>query len=508
MKKNLFLTLFLAIATITYAQDKVFAPSLIAPADNATEQMANALLNWGAVAGAQKYQVQYATDDLFTAPTSLITMFTAIYANDLHYFTDYYWRVRAIGAPGDTSAWSVIRIFTVKEKPVLTAPLNGLTQFHLQPKVQWEPLTGSSFHIQYDTLSDFSSPFATVVTETGDFTTLNIGLYGADFFFRVRAFHAADTSDWSDTITISTRGELPIKIPANNIMNALPIVQLEFKGVVGSELYQYQYSIFSDFSNATIVDIPVTPQTQVISAGTNPDTIVRVLYADTLPYGEAVYWRARAISNIDTSIWSVDPFIINVIGDVQSLYAPAASAVNVSTKPQFKWKRIRGSMGYELEYSTDPMFAVDVTSVEVDETTSNVDTISYTVPHSEALDLVTQYFWRVRAFNNRSVSNWLDSDFTTGNSASIDDFNLSGALSIYPNPSRGIVNVQLHTSGHAEYVIQINNLIGQTVMSRSGSLNSGKNIVSFNLEQLNNGIYFISVQVDKQSVMHKIILDK
>jgi len=508
MKKNLFLTLFLAIATITYAQDKVFAPTLIAPADNATEQMANALLNWGAVAGAQKYQVQYATDNMFTAPATFITMFTAMHSFDLFYFTDYYWRVRAIGAPGDTSAWSVIRMFTVKEKPVIVLPATGLTQFHLQPKIKWQPINGSSFHVQYDTLSDFSSPFATTVTTTEDSVITNIGLYGADFYIRVRAFHAADTSAWSDVINVVTREELPLKLPANNIVNALPIVQLEFKGIVGSSLYQYEYSIFSDFSMSTIVNIPVTPQTQIISGGTNPDTIVRVLFADTLPYGEAVYWRARAISNIDTSIWSIDPFIINVVGDVQNLFAPAASAVNVSTKPTFKWRRIRGSMGYELEYSTDPMFAVDVTSVEVNEATANIDTIFYTIPQSEALDLVTQYFWRVRAFNNRSVSNWLDSDFTTGNSVSIENFNLAGSLSIYPNPSRGKINVQLNAPASTEYVIQINNLIGQTVMSRSGTLSSGRNIVSFNLEELNNGIYFISVQVDKQSVMHKIILDK
>jgi len=506
MKKNLFTALLIILVSMSYGQDKVFAPTLVSPADAALNQMATPILDWTAVAGAQSYQLQYDTDNLFTNPTNTFTGFSAAYADYLNFNETYFWRVRAIGNPGDTSAWSVTFSFTVKEKPVLVLPLAGLTNHHLLPKIKWQPITGCEFHVQYDTLSDFSSPFTKTLTEATDSATPNIGVFGKEVFIRVRAFHVSDTSDWSDVVSLTTRGELPLKAPVSGITNATPIVQLEFKGIVGSSFYQYEYSTLSDFSISTIIDVPYVNQT--IMAGSFPDTVVRAFQADTLPYGELIYWRARAISPEDTTIWSTIPFTVEIIADVQTLYAPADGANGVSTKPVFKWKKIQGSRGYDLEYSKDPTFVTDVTAIVVNHPATTHDTVMYAVT-TVGLDTSATYYWRVRAFHNRAASDWLEADFTTANVfASVGEIALASALSIYPNPTKGKVNVQINSAISGDYNIRITNLIGQTVITKSGSLTSGRNIISFNLDELTNGFYFISVEVGKQSVMHKIILDK
>jgi len=505
MKKSLFAAILMIFITIAHGQDKVYAPVLVSPANNVTNQMVSTLLDWSAVAGALSYELQYDSDSLFSAPTKLFTLLSAGYTSELKFVTEYFWRVRAIGNPGDTSVWSVVRRFTVKDKPVLVLPVSGISNFHLLPKIKWQPINGCSFHLEYDTLADFSSQMDTMISVLADSLILNIGYYGQEFFFRVRAFHAADTSDWSDVVSVTTREELPLKLPADAIVDASPIEKLEFKGVVGSMFYQYQYSIHSNFSNGTVINVPLS--SQIISAGSNADTIVRVLFADTLPYGQTLYWRARAISSVDTSVWSVNPFTIHVIADVKMLFSPAASATGVSTKPTFKWKKIPGSLGYDLEYSTDPNFVSIDTLIQVPHPTSNHDTVSYTV-FPPGINISTQYYWRVRAYNNRAVSQWLGSNFTTGNNTAIPEVSLSEALSIYPNPTKGKVNVKLTLPASQEYIIKITNLIGQTIITESGTFNAGRNVLNINLEELNNGIYFISVHTGSQSVMHKIILDK
>jgi hypothetical protein len=506
MKKNLFTALLIILVSMSYGQDKVFAPTLVSPADAAINQMATQLLDWSAVAGAQSYQLQYDTDNTFTNPINTFTGFSAAYTGYLDFNETYFWRVRAIGNPSDTSAWSLTNSFTVKEKPVLVLPLSGLTNHHLLPKVKWQPITGCEFHVEYDTLSDFSSPFLKTITEVTDSLTSNLGVFGEEVFIRVRAFHVNDTSDWSDVVSLTTREELPLKAPVSGIQNVTPIVQLEFKGIVGSSFYQYEYSPLSDFSVSTIVDVPYSNQT--ILSGSFPDTVVRVFQADTLAYGAILYWRARAISAEDTTLWSSTPFTVEVVADVQTLYAPASAATGVSTKPIFKWKKIQGSRGYDLEYSKDPTFATDVTAIEVNHPTVTHDTVMYAVP-AQGLDTSATYYWRVRAFHNRAASDWLEESFTTEDVfASTGEIALASALTIYPNPTKGKINVQIHSAISGDYNIRITNLIGQTVITKSGSLTSGKNTIAFNLDELTNGFYFISVEVGKQSVMHKIILDK
>jgi hypothetical protein len=89
-----------------------------------------------------------------------------------------------------------------------------------------------------------------------------------------------------------------------------------------------------------------------------------------------IYWRARAMNAVDTSEWSAS-FRINVIPDVKILYVPAEGTTTASTKPTFKWKKITGCTGYELEYSTDPTFITDVELADVPHPTTAHDSVCY-----------------------------------------------------------------------------------------------------------------------------------
>jgi hypothetical protein len=75
---------------------------------------------------------------------------------------------------------------------------------------------------------------------------------------------------------------------------------------------------------------------------------------------------------------------------------------------------------------------------------------------------------------------------------------------VYPNPSTGVLYIVNHTSFKEAGQIQIVNSIGQTVFEETITSNY-KNI---DLSKLNNGIYFVKIVSDKQSVIKRVVLSK
>ena len=124
--------------------DSIIAPKLVSPEAGASSQELKPIFQWGAIAGADSYELLVSTDISFSSP--IITKFGA-YALattawrcdvNLDYDTTYYWKVRATGA-GNSSAWSTIGAFvtgspSVQSEPSSTTPDSSLpTQELLSP---------------------------------------------------------------------------------------------------------------------------------------------------------------------------------------------------------------------------------------------------------------------------------------------------------------------------------------------------------------------------------------
>ena len=89
-------------------------PTLISPANGATNQVINSLiLDWGNATNAVFYEYQYDTDVQFTnpAPTSATTTVSTAIINGLSNNTTYFWRVRTNDG-NNFSSWSTIWSFT------------------------------------------------------------------------------------------------------------------------------------------------------------------------------------------------------------------------------------------------------------------------------------------------------------------------------------------------------------------------------------------------------------
>jgi plastocyanin len=76
------------------------------------------------------------------------------------------------------------------------------------------------------------------------------------------------------------------------------------------------------------------------------------------------------------------------------------------------------------------------------------------------------------------------------------DPNLAAALSVYPNPSRGQVTVQLTQKAGADYKLRLNNIIGQEVRMVALRPELTATGLPLDLSDLRSGVYFYSLLVD------------
>jgi len=83
--------------------DTVFPDAvLIAPADSGTDISANTFLEWEDAASYSSYEVQIATDAVFTTIIEANTVLTNTYTpSNLNYETEYFWRVKPMNSCGE-----------------------------------------------------------------------------------------------------------------------------------------------------------------------------------------------------------------------------------------------------------------------------------------------------------------------------------------------------------------------------------------------------------------------
>lgn len=613
MKKSLFVMLLVMIVSLTYGQDKVYAPVLVSPADNATNLVVDPLLDWSSVAGAQIYELQYDTDILFTNPDKIFTSYSAANAQELKYFTVYYWRVRAIGNPGDTSAWSVVRSLKTLEKLNLILPKDVITNnntvigitttsdtikvnitppntnylitdpdssimiqypgynmtvtivdnntvsfitdlgdtvvlsppdttfsvvvanytspvslilpnntfnflpadtakytHNIFPIFKWQKISGSTNYIvQIDTTATFSSPFLqTITTSDTDTVYSYLNYYGQEYYYRASAFHSRDTSAWSDMNFFSTMQKPVLEKPlpgglGDPNLNVTPIVELQWNAIAGSNHFDYEYTLDSTFSTAIMVNVPYF----AYSVENPNDPLTRKglvkINADVFPYGEKIFWRARSMSDTDTSLWS-EPFWLTTIAKV-IINSPADGSTDVSLTPTLNWKKINGSLEYQVQLSkfSDYSVLLEDSLLQHPQTGDNLTFVVY-----PALEGNTNYYWRARAISINDISEWQEVSFKTMTGVSISAFNLENNFSFYPNPTSGKLNIDVKFDRNSEYNVEISNVIGQVVFSKSGILNAGDNKINMNLNEFENGIYFLTFSVDSQKLTKKLILSK
>ena len=94
-----------------------------------------------------------------------------------------------------------------------------------------------------------------------------------------------------------------------------------------------------------------------------------------------------------------------------------------------------------------------------------------------------------------------------GQPSSIEAINSLG-LEVYPNPITNNATLELTLNENAKVKMDIVNVLGELVSSEIYQLNAGNNKVNFNVNNLENGIYFVQLNINGLNTTKKITVTK
>jgi len=200
-------------------------PTLLAPANLATNVPANQTVSWSTVANATSYHLQVATVSNFSS-TVLDQSNIATTSLQLSLATNtlYYWRVQSTNSAGSssyTAAWSFTTIQT-PAAPTLLSPANLATGVAVDPTLSWNASAGAtSYQAQVSTASNFASTVfdqSNIVATSAQLSGLiNNTLY----YWRVLGSNAAGNSAWSAVRSFTTEASTGSgdNLVANWLMN-------------------------------------------------------------------------------------------------------------------------------------------------------------------------------------------------------------------------------------------------------------------------------------------------
>ena len=97
-----------------------------------------------------------------------------------------------------------------------------------------------------------------------------------------------------------------------------------------------------------------------------------------------------------------------------------------------------------------------------------------------------------------------------GTTTSIHENDIINALKVYPNPVKNTANIDFYLAKTATDVsVLLYNLLGEAVLTNDmGEMDPGIHTIKFDVQNLNAGIYFISLNADNNNITKKIIINK
>lgn len=334
----------------------------------------------------------------------------------------------------------------------------------------------------------YTSPFAnTLYLDTEDNEANFDELYfNKTYFWRIRALIAGqDTTFWSPIKSFTTFGLVEPDKPNNN--------------AEGIDLYLFlQYS--DDITGVIGFDIEVDDDpefTEPHKLQSDSANVELYLYHFDVKY----YWRVKAYHGRDTTEWS-EVFNFTTIDHVP-LRTPANGAENVDRRPVFKWDSVGAIRGYQLQYNLSDDWTTPLGNFVFDSTAKEYEVV-------DRFEEGVLVYWRMRTFSsfNIDTTEWGEPwTFRILGAIGVDENSFAKNIQLYPNPSNGIMNVDLNMNEDAVIKLSVMDLLGKAFIERKIYAKSGLTREIIDMSSMSNGIYIIRLEKDGEIYTDKIILD-
>jgi photosystem II stability/assembly factor-like uncharacterized protein len=325
----------------------------------------------------------------------------------------------------------------------------------------------------------FNSPFAKIYNVSGDAVSYYLDnlIFGATYYYKMRAEHTKDTSEWSLARSFYVQPAPELLSPSNGSSGEQLKVDLKWKEFEGVLKYNISISDNPDFSNAFNSS---SDSTSYLVTG--------------LTFGKTYYWRVNAQHALATSPWS-DPWAFTTVNTV-NLVSPADGATGVDPCPMVKWELIDGVPNYEVWLDTTNTFETPLIRVESSD-------------HSQCQKPLLKgktYYWKVRGIVALDTSDFSPTwSFTTESAAGIEEDQINSSLSVYPNPSNGHFVVNFETLKPADFTVKVYDVVGKVVYKSVYRTKNGLNKLNISLNDLPQGVYYLEINGgDNVSVSRKV----
>jgi hypothetical protein len=369
------------------------APSLLWPANGATDVADTVTLQWSTATNPYSYRLQVSRDSTFnskiTKDTTLSREFYKL--SSLLPETTYYWRVSVRNAYG-ISYYPVspfrFKIKTAKlPPPVRIYPGSDNMNVPLNPTFRWYKSKSTStvtYRIQISANSGFSSLLKdstttdTVMTVGGIFTNCN------NYYWRINATNDIGPGDWSTGWTFKAAWftpAIPALVSPNDGVTGMSLTPtLSWTGDICTENFRLIVAKDTDFTQV-IYNSVLTQTSQTLPA----------LSQDT-----KYFWKVKSKNSVDSSDYSTARNFTTILNPaaIPEYVSPANGDTNRNPVDNFVWRKVQYADIYHVQIALDQNF----TSLIANDSTLT-DT-SFTTP---SLNNCVTYYWHVRA-KNRSGS--------------------------------------------------------------------------------------------------------
>ncbi|MCK5847210.1 MAG: T9SS type A sorting domain-containing protein, partial [Bacteroidales bacterium] len=118
----------------------------------------------------------------------------------------------------------------------------------------------------------------------------------------------------------------------------------------------------------------------------------------------------------------------------------------------------------------------------------------------------SDYYWTVRAYNGNDTCDWAESFSFSTLYVGIDEISSISNLSIAPNPAVNSVNVEFTSTDNTPIVITIMDVLGKTVVSQNLGSVSGVYSKSFDISDLESGMYILEMKKGTATTSQKFLV--
>ncbi len=465
-------SLWSSVWTFTTGYELVNAPVLTAPHnDSINVPYVSFNIIWNTLADVTNYQYQISTNSGFTGIIrSGNTSLTFRNITALTPATTYYWRVRGENVNG-YSPWSEVWTFTTESAeltaPVQVSPSDGAVSQPVDIVLNWNEVFGANtYTVMIAGDAGFTLGSSSFVTSDTEYAVNGLS-ENFTYYWKVQAGDGTVQSPWSEVWSFTTQGaELtaPIQVSPSDGAVSQPVdIVLDWNEVSGANTYTVMIAGDSDFT-----------------AGVNSFATSDTEYAvNGLSENFTYYWKVQASDgNIESpwsEVWSFTTINTTPHLDAPVLISPADGATGVNfVSTGFEWSAVDGADTYTIQVSENNAFSVIFSEQVTTSTTINISD----------LNCNTQYFWRVKAVNTLTESEWSDVfDFITDVCSDISVFT-ENKSEIYPNPASDVIYIG--SGSGSDDIIEIYDAGSKMVFS--GTLRKQ----AIDISKLNPGLYFVS----------------